>query len=162
MSLPTRSTSAPEDCWVDRRPCWRRHRRCGVLGRPCWRCHRRCVDPGRPCWRHQRRCGVLGRLCWSHHRRCGVLGRPCWRCHHRCVVPGRLAGDVTSWCNVGKVTCCEYEDLSYVGRYDDIYDVQFEDRPGYCEPYRQPAGVVTASVTSLTLLQSSPPVWHYR
>ena len=38
-----------KDCSVDRRPCWRRHRRCGSLGRPCWRCHRRCGVLGRPC-----------------------------------------------------------------------------------------------------------------
>ena len=25
----------------------------------------------------------------------------------------------------------EYEDFSYVGRYDDIYDVRYEDPPGY-------------------------------
>ena len=42
----------------------------------------------------------------------------------------------------------EYEDFTYVGRYDDLSDVHYEDRPGHCEPYRRPAGVVTASVTS--------------
>ena len=43
----------------------------------------------------------------------------------------------------------EYEDFPYVvGRYDDNYDVQYEDHPGYCEPYCRPAGVVTAGVMS--------------
>ena len=34
---------ATEDCWVDRRPCWKCHCQCGVLGQPCWRLHRQCV-----------------------------------------------------------------------------------------------------------------------